>query len=198
MRLRPRRKSRKAFTLPEVLVTIALIAALAAVVVPAVASQLKKGDPTRVGSDVAAIRTATEQFLTDVRRYPGGVQQLTAPITASMSPVTGTAQGTYGAADVARWKGPYLTKDSIGVVATGFGWSFKPNFEVDTLAPSGTGSTATGQRYMVLKVIMPVRDSISALSLDSQFDDGSLLTGNIRYRTGGPSDTLKFLILPIS
>jgi len=195
---RPPRKTRKAFTLPEVLVTITLIAALAAVVVPAVAGQLKKGDPTRVGSDVAAIRTAAEQFLTDVRRYPGAVQQVTAPITASMAPLASTAQGSYGAADVARWKGPYLTKDSIGAVSTGYGWTFKPGFEVDSLLPTGVAITAAGQRYMMLKIIMPVKDSLSALYLDSQFDDGNLQTGAIRYRAAAAADTLKFLLLPIS
>lgn len=165
---------------------------------PAVAGQLRKGDPSRVGSDVAAIRSAAEQFVTDVRRYPAAIQQLTAPITMSMSPLPSTAQAAYGNADVVRWKGPYLTKDSIGAVATGFGWTFKPNFEVDSLAPAGVASIASGQRYMVMKVIMPVKDSMSALSLDSQFDDGNLQTGSIRYRTAPAADTLKFLLLPIS
>jgi len=193
-----RRRARPAFTLPELLVTISLIAVLGAVVVPAVAGQLKKGDPSRVGSDVAAIRSAAEQFVTDVRRYPATIQQLTAPITMSMSPLSSTAQGLYGNADVTRWKGPYLTKDSIGAVATGFGWTFMPNFEVDSLAPTGVASIAGGQRYMVMKVIMPVKDSISAKSLDSQFDDGNLQTGSIRYRASAAADTLKFLLLPIS
>ena len=194
----PRRTTRTAFTLPEVLVTISLIAVLGAVVVPAVAGQLKKGDPSRVGSDVAAMRAAAEQFVTDVRRYPAGIQQLTAPITLSMSPLASTAQGSYGNADVTRWKGPYLTKDSIGAVLTGFGWSFKPGFEVDSLAPTGVVSTASGQRYMMVKVIMPVKDSMSARLLDSQFDDGNLQTGSIRYRAAAAADTLKFLLLPIS
>jgi prepilin-type N-terminal cleavage/methylation domain-containing protein len=198
MRLRARRKnSKKGFTLPEVLVTITLIAALAAVVVPAIASQLKKGDPSRVGQDVAAIRGAVEQFLTDVRKYPGAIQQVTAPITASMTPLVSTAQGPYGAAEVNRWKGPYLSKDSIGAVATGFGWTFKPGFEVDTLLPTGASSAAGGQRYMTLKVIMPVNDSLSAIQLDDHVDDGNLNTGSIRYRKG-TTDTLKFLVLPIS
>ena len=185
------------FTLSEVLVTISLIAALGAVVVPAVAGQLKKGDPSRVGQDVAAIRGAVEQFLSDVRRYPAAIQQVTRPITTSQAPLSTTTQGNYGTADVARWKGPYLTKDSIGAVATGFGWMFKPGFEVDTLLPNGTASASGGQRYMVLKVAMPVNDSLSALQLDGQFDDGNLTTGAIRYRKG-TTDTVKFLILPIS
>ncbi|HEY9228264.1 MAG TPA: prepilin-type N-terminal cleavage/methylation domain-containing protein, partial [Gemmatimonadaceae bacterium] len=114
--------SRAGFTLPEVLVTITLVAALAAVVVPAVAGQLKKGDPSRVGQDVSAIRGAVEQFLSDVRRYPAAIQQVTAPITTSQAPLSSTAQSTYGAADVNRWRGPYLTKDSIGATSTGYGW----------------------------------------------------------------------------
>jgi len=197
MRVRAIETCKKGFTLPEVLVTITLIAALAAVVVPAIASQLKKGDPARVGSDAAAIRGAVEQFLTDVRRFPGGMAQLTAPVTASMSPLTTTAQGQYGTADVSRWKGPYLSKDSIGAVSTGYGWTFKPGFEVDTLLPTGTVSTAAGQRYMTLKVAMPVNDSLSVITLDRQFDDGNLSTGSIRYRKG-TVDTLKLLILPVS
>ncbi|HEY9226537.1 MAG TPA: hypothetical protein VIP11_07830, partial [Gemmatimonadaceae bacterium] len=70
-------------------------------------------------------------------------------------------------------------------------------FEVDTLFPTGTASTAGGQRYMVLKVAMPVNDSLSVLQLDGQFDDGNLNTGAVRYRKGAV-DTVKFLILPIS
>ena len=177
--------------------TITLIAALAGVVVPAIAGQLKKGDPSRVGQDVSAIRSGVEQFLSDVRRYPGAVQQVTAPIATTQSGLTTTMQGNYGAAEVARWKGPYLTKDSAGVVTTGFGWVFKPGFEVDTLLPTGTASAAAGQRYMVLKVAMTVNDSLSALQIDNHVDDGNLNTGVVRYRKG-TVDTLKFLIIPIS
>jgi prepilin-type N-terminal cleavage/methylation domain-containing protein len=196
MRHRSTKKTR-GFTLPEVLVTITLIAALAAAVVPAITNQLKKGDPSRIGQDVAAIRGGVEQFMTDVRRYPGAVQQVTAPIKNTQAGLTSTMQGNYGAADIARWKGPYLTKDSIGVVKTGFGWVFKPGFEVDTLLPTGTASSAAGQRYMVLKVAMVVKDSLSALQIDSHVDDGNLTTGMVRYRKS-TVDTLKFLIIPIS
>lgn len=196
MRHRSTEKTR-GFTLPEVLVTITLIAALASVVVPAIAGQLKKGDPSRIGQDVSAIRGGVEQFLSDVRRYPGAIQQVTAPIATTQAGLTTTMQGNYGAADVARWRGPYLTKDSIGVVTTGFGWVFRPGFEVDTLLPTGTASAAAGQRYMVLKVAMTVNDSLSALQIDSHVDDGNLNTGTVRYRKGAV-DTLKFLIIPIS
>src|SRR3954452_10438062 len=58
-----RNRNRVGFTLPEVLVTVTLISALAAVVVPAVAGQLKKRDPSRVRNHFASIRGAVDQFL---------------------------------------------------------------------------------------------------------------------------------------
>jgi prepilin-type N-terminal cleavage/methylation domain-containing protein len=191
-----RRAPRKGFTLPEVIVTISLIAALAAVVVPTIVSQVKKGDPSRVGNDMLAIRGAAEQFLSDVRRYPASVGQVTNAITTSMAPLTTTALANYGSAEVNRWRGPYLSRgDSAAATATGFGLSFVPGFTVDTLPPSGAASTAGGQRYMVLRLLM--KDSLSGLEIDKQFDDGVLLTGSIRYLKNATSDTLKFLLMPI-
>src|SRR5437764_3611113 len=71
-----RRSTRRGFTLGEVLVTVALVAVLAAVVLPAVGSQISKGDLGRVSSDLLTMRSAMEQFISDVRRYPNSVGQL--------------------------------------------------------------------------------------------------------------------------
>jgi hypothetical protein len=71
-----------------------------------------------------------------------------------------------------------------------------------SLGVSGVASAA-GQKYMVLAIPMrsgntTVNDSLSIKQLDQQFDDGVLLTGNIRYRRiGNGVDTLKFLLMPI-
>jgi prepilin-type N-terminal cleavage/methylation domain-containing protein len=201
LRFRSPRRARKGFTLPEVIVTITLIAVLASVVVPTIVSQVKKGDPSRTGQDFLAIRGAVEQFLADVRKYPGSVAQITAIITTAQNPLTTTSIAPYGAAEIQRWRGPYLTKDGTAALNTGFGLTLNSNFDVDTLAVSGAASTAGGQRYMVVSVPMKVgaaiaNDSLSALEIDRQFDDGVLLTGSIRYRTG-TTDTLKFLLMPI-
>lgn len=201
LRIRRSTVRRKGFTLPEVIVTITLIAVLASVVVPTIVSQVKKGDPARMGSDLVAVRGAVEQFLADVRKYPASVGQLTTVITTSQSPLTSTSLATYGTAEVQRWRGPYLSKDGTAALATGFSLTMASSFDVDTLAVSGAASTAGGQRYMVLSIPMKVgattvNDSLSALELDRQFDDGVLLTGSIRYRTG-TVDTLKYLIMPI-
>lgn len=192
-------KKSRGFTLPEVIVTITLIAALAAVVVPAISAQLKKGDPSRIASDAQAIRGAVEQFLTDVRRYPASMGQLTTQILRSEKPLTGTVASTYTyvTGDTSRWKGPYITKDSISALSTGYGYSFQTAFGIDTLPASGASSVSTGNKFLVLKVAMPASDQAGATALDQLYDDGNILTGSIRYRTG-TVDTLKFILLPIS
>jgi len=209
MTSRPAATTRRGFTLPEVIVTITLIAALASVVVPAIASQVKKGDPSRVASDAQAIRGAVEQFLGDVRRYPASAGQLTNVITVGKAPLVGSVPNTllYTSGDVARWRGPYLTKDSVGALPTGFSWSFMSNFYVDTLAATGVIGSAVGTKYVVLKAPNTSFDNgAAALLLDQMFDDGNLNTGAIRYRICVSSactpttnaDTLKYLLMPMS
>jgi prepilin-type N-terminal cleavage/methylation domain-containing protein len=208
MRKLNRKPTKAGFTLPEVVVTITLIAALAAVVVPAITNQLKKGDPVRTASDAQAIRGAVEQFLTDVRRYPNSMGQLTNAIRRTQKPLTGSVGTTftYAAGDTVRWKGPYLTKDSLGVLLTGYNWRFSTNFYIDQLPASGVVNSTTGTRFMVLKAAVPSGDlGAAALLLDQSYDDGNLNTGSIRYRICSQSgcssttnDTLKVLLVPVS
>jgi prepilin-type N-terminal cleavage/methylation domain-containing protein len=196
------RSPRRGFTLAEVLVTITLIAILASVVVPTILGQVRKGDPARLGSDLQAIRGASEQFLTDVHKVPASIGQLSDPITAAQQPLSGTALATYSIAEVGRWRGPYLNKDGVSTLGTGFGLTMNTAFDTVSLAVSGVTSTP-GQRYMVLAIPMvnggnTVNDSLSVLQLDRQFDDGVLLSGHIRYRiVASGVDTLKFLVMPI-
>jgi prepilin-type N-terminal cleavage/methylation domain-containing protein len=182
-----KRRGRVGFTLPEVIVTLTLIAALAAVVVPSIVSQVKKGDPSAVGNDLLAIRGATEQFLGDVRKYPGSIYQLTNVITNTQNPLFGTSAATFGTADVNRWRGPYISKDSAAARITAYG-SFAVNFDTNSY---------NGQKYLV--VLLPMADSLAGLEVDKQFDDGVLATGSIRYvkKTGSGTDTLKYLMMPI-
>ena len=57
-------KSRRAgFTLPEVLVTIAIVSVLAAIIVPTVTSQITKGDETRFQTTIVNLRTGITAFV---------------------------------------------------------------------------------------------------------------------------------------
>ncbi len=183
---------RRGFTLPEVLVSITLIAVLAAVVVPTIAGQIRKSEPTRIGNDLLAIRGASEQFLSDVRRYPVSLGNLTNTIATGKSALVGT---TYGNAEVNRWRGPYLNKDSAQADTTGYGAFIKQPFDTMSLAISG-GGRAAGILYMLVNVIGV--DSSNTAMVDNMFDDGSPLRGSIRWIKGGTgTDTLRYLLLPV-
>jgi prepilin-type N-terminal cleavage/methylation domain-containing protein len=207
-------KKQRGFTLPEVLVTIALIAALAAVVVPTIAGQLSKGDPNRVGSDYSAIRGGVEQFLSDVRKYPRNLSQLTNAITSATATSAGMSAtgGAYTSSDIARWKGPYLSKDSIGSGLTGFGYTLSMDTAsiASTAAPANSGtnfscptSLCTGaQKYLILKLapVSGVVDTLDWLALDQALDDKQALLGSIRFAstaTNGGSGSIRMLLLPI-
>lgn len=99
------------FTLAEVLVTIAIIAIIAAAVVPAVTSQIVKGDETTVTSAVSTMRTSITTFVSDLRTFPSRLSQLTVIPTALTD--TALAGTPYSAAQVGRWKGPYSTTSTF-------------------------------------------------------------------------------------
>jgi prepilin-type N-terminal cleavage/methylation domain-containing protein len=102
--LKQRRTTRAGFTLPEVLVTIAIVSVLAAIVVPTVTSQIGKGDESRFQSTIGSVRTGITAFVSDTRRFPSAVSQLFNPITAVQTDLFGSA---YGANIASRWRGPY-------------------------------------------------------------------------------------------
>jgi len=113
-------RRRLGFTLPEVLVTLAIVATLTAVLLPALNNQLSKGDASRVTNDLVAIRTAVGAFTSDVRRYPSALVQLK---TAPLSSATDVLGNTFGNTLILRWRGPYLSKDLDGnnAMPTGYG-----------------------------------------------------------------------------
>ena len=208
---RPLDRNRRGFTLGEVLVTIALISVLAAVVIPAVASQITKGDLGRVTTDLLADQNAIQQFVADVRRYPKSLGQLIVLPTNTQGPLTPSAN-TYAAQELARWRGPYLNKDSAAAGLTGYSLrigSSSPAFKFDTLVVGATGvftpavSTAGDITYLVIAI--PSMNQVTAQALDAAMDDGVLTTGAIRWKAAGDAnnaagavDTLKFLAIVIN
>lgn len=138
---------RRGFTLPEVLVTITIVAVLAAVVVPAVLNQVSKGDNAALAGDVGALRTAISNFTTDTRNYPRYIGQLVSPIATTDSNLTGA---TYPSSAVNAWKGPYFpTSQSVGTgtyTTSAFNLTINSLLTLDnnfiTLTFGGTGMTA--------------------------------------------------------
>jgi prepilin-type N-terminal cleavage/methylation domain-containing protein len=103
---------RSGFTLPEILVTVTVIAVLAAAVVPAVTQYVTKGNTPASQQDIQQLQNAVTAFTADVRRYPGDLAQLTNTIVSTTGPLSQDASATpvtYTALDVTKWKGPYTS-----------------------------------------------------------------------------------------
>jgi prepilin-type N-terminal cleavage/methylation domain-containing protein len=198
-------QGRRGFTLGEVLVTVALIAVLAAAVIPSIASQVTKGDLGRIQSDLVSVRGAMEQFLGDVRRYPNSAGQLTNQPTVSQ--LTLATQAVYTAAEVSRWRGPYIGKDSVSMLATGYAATIDPTFHTmivglsGVFQPASPGANDTKWAF----VAIPGISQATAQTIDNAMDDGALTTGALRWKAfdnadnaGGAVDTLKFLAMTIN
>jgi prepilin-type N-terminal cleavage/methylation domain-containing protein len=178
------------FTLAEILVALALMALLAAVLLPTVAGQILKGDAGRVIQDLEAVRSGSEQFLTDIRRYPGRYTDLSRAITTANTDVLGNA---YNAAQVSKWKGPYVTKDTLNSsVETGFGGRITNAFARFT-------HTNAVQYLTIVVTGIPGTDFDR---IDEQIDGASVspagrTTGLLRWNSTGGVDSLKYYAMPI-
>lgn len=181
-------RTRRGFTLAEILVALALMALLAAVLLPTVAGQVLKGDAGRVVQDLEAVRAGSERFLTDIRRYPGRYSDLSRAITVANTDILGNA---YNSGQVSKWKGPYITKDTIDAsVETGFGG------RITNVFMSVTNTNAVPYLTIVVTgVTGPDADRI-----DEQIDGPTAsprTTGLLRWVSGGGVDSLKYLAMPI-
>jgi prepilin-type N-terminal cleavage/methylation domain-containing protein len=123
--------SRRGFTLAEVLVTVTIVAVLAAVMVPAVINQVAKGDIPSVSQDIAGIRTAITTFAADIRRFPHSLSEVGGPtLSTTAHDILGVAFGT----DAGNYHGPYASITQGHVGPTG------ALFSDTLLAPGGTRS----------------------------------------------------------
>lgn len=112
----PIRARRTGFTLIETVVTVGLIAVLAAFVVPSVLKKADSADPVKVANDLNSISTAVQTFASDVKgALPGDLEDLTEPLLTnntcnSFNPCdsTVTHADIYTVQQVRLWKGPYL------------------------------------------------------------------------------------------
>ena len=169
------------FTLIEILVVLAILAILAGVLVPSIANQVSKSDVTRVESDLGNLRTGIESFLVDMKRFPGDIEDLVIPVTASDDDIFGNA---YPTGLLSKWKGPYIdvvleNGDSLG---TGFGASILDDFTVDSIF----SLPYLGIQFKTIEYTDFTR-------IDAHIDTDTSATDG-RLRLSG--DTAKYLVLP--
>ena len=178
------------FTLAEILVALALMAVLAAVLLPTVAGQILKGDAGKTVSDLQAVRSGSEQFLADIHRYPGKYSDLTKAITTAVATHKDILGNAYTATMVTKWKGPYVTADTQNAVfPTGFGGV------INNVFMQVTNTNAVPYLTVVITGISgPDFDKI-----DEQIDGApaNRTAGLLRWVSAGGIDSTKFLAIPI-
>lgn len=184
------RKAR-GFTLAEILIALALIALLAAVLLPTVAGQILKGDAGRVMQDLDAVRGGIEQFLADVHRYPGKYSDLSKQVVAADAGHLDIYGNQYTAGLASKWSGPYVTKDTMSaVVETGFGGTIQNGFT--------RNANTNGVEYVTVRIVGISRPDYWRVDelIDGAADTTTAKsTGLLRITTVG--DTTKYFAVPI-
>ena len=141
-------RGRRGFTLIETVVTVGIVATLAAVVVPQVVKQFDSADPTRLAEDLNSIRSSIETFGVNVRpNQPQEIEDLVNLIQATTAGDSTALGAAYTASDVANWNGPYLGSSVLStatrnaqVITSGYGVTFNnrlPLFDIDANATGG-------------------------------------------------------------
>lgn len=122
------RQTRRGFTLIETVVTVGIIAALAAVVYPTVVKQFDTADPARVAEDLGNIRTGLEAFGVNVRpQLAGDIEDLINRPIITAGTLDSTSTGSvYTSIEQAAWLGPYVALSALPTVG-----------QTDTVAVTG-------------------------------------------------------------
>jgi prepilin-type N-terminal cleavage/methylation domain-containing protein len=182
-------KRRQGFTLVEVLVILAILALLVGVLVPTITNQVRKGDVQSVSSDLGNIRTGMEAFLSDVHRYPGQISHLSNRIVVAQSDIHGAV---YPASLVTKWKGPYISKDTVNAgFPTGFGGLIQ-----NALRKNQNTNLIDYETILITGIASADFYEIDAL-IDAPVDTINAKTKGL-LRVSAVGDTVKYLVMPIN
>jgi prepilin-type N-terminal cleavage/methylation domain-containing protein len=206
MNRKKRPQRRGGFTLIETIVTVGLLAVLAAFVVPTVIQKAGAADPVKVAADLTSIRSGLETFLSDVKGgYPNQLHMLTDPPTASNHYIDSTTGFTAG--QIAAWNGPYIAgaispiaSDSIATAYTAFIKNFVTRYDAEDNAAAiyatpgaGTGGTFDGSKTLfaaltIVGLTVPQAQTVNRTIDGSDDPDvvagpyiGANTTGRFRY-----------------
>lgn len=182
--------NRKGFTLIEVLVILSILAALAAILVPTVANQVRKSDVSRVTGDLTNLRSGIEAFLVNVHRYPGDIEDLIYPVTTDGTD-TDINANNYSPGLASRWEGPYIDRvlaegDSL---ETGFAGYIHDEF---------LNETVDDVPFLTVRITHIAEPEF--ILIDDQLDEGNGATaGRLRWWDGDTDpDSMYFYALPIN
>lgn len=112
------RRRRSGFTIIEILVTVGILAVLAAVIIPAVRPRYNHANAAGIIQTLQQLRQAIDAYREDVERYPTSILQLQSRPPAGQAPMTDICGAQVSSAWFnAKWRGPYLAQrvEAIGL-----------------------------------------------------------------------------------
>lgn len=161
---------RRGMTLMEVLIAIAILAIIAAVVIPTSAGQLRQGHSAALANQLTNLRQAIANYRENVGAYPASLAQLTTQPVAGDDDACGANLSN---AELNAWRGPYVNQNIVAAMPVG-------NALISTALIRTTVSGTTGD----LQIEATGVDNDIALALEQQFDgNNNLAAGNITWTT---------------
>jgi len=160
---------RRAFTIIEVIVIVAIMVILAAVITPNLVGVLDRQRISGAVETMNSIISALDSFNKDVGKLAGFLTQLVEPITLSDSDACGV---TYDQKRVDAWKGPYFARNIA---------SFGVPMGIGTVGNQVIRDNVVTKR-MILQI--PQVTEEDAIAFNAQVDgDGSSTGGTVRWTT---------------
>lgn len=191
------RKQRRGFTLVETVVTVGIIAALAAIIYPTVIKQFDTADPARVAEDLGNIRTGLEAFGVNVRpQLAGDIEDLiNRPIVIAGTLDSTSTGSAYTAIEQSAWLGPYVALAALPTVGqtdtvavTGFNARIinrLNTFDIAAAAFVGGDTVALGDPTADFVAIRIVGLSGAAFNAVNQLIDGPMEADATTRRSSG-------------
>jgi prepilin-type N-terminal cleavage/methylation domain-containing protein len=174
-------ESTRGFTLIEVMVTLAILALLAGVIITQVTPRIFQGQAAALSSTFKSLSGAITTFRQDVGRYPQRLSHLDDPIVATTQFDLCHTAGGYSAATAGRWTGPYIDRavDPAGLVVG-------DALITDSLERS---PLANPPAFSTMFIVAADVDTAVYVDLEKTFDSTiSATTGSIRWTEVGTTN----------
>lgn len=137
------RRSRKGFTLVELLVVVVVLAVLGAIVVPKFIGAGKSSKESALKSDLQILRNAIQAFYSDTGYYPAALNDL----AANTAPTNGLdSTGASKSILAIDWKGPYVLSIPNDPVSSS-AFTYSTTAPVGRVNSSASGNATDGTAY---------------------------------------------------
>jgi len=175
------RRAPRGFTLAEVLVAFALIAILAAVILPTVRGRLQDGYENALVQELTSLSSAITAYRQDVGKYPRQLDYLTA-LPAGATDFCGRALLP---SESAKWRGPYVSR----IITTAAVYVVAQKDSVQDLLTRPAGNNA------VIQIVIAGADTATAHDVDFKIDGTvNQAAGVLQWAVNGTSTAMSYAI----